>query len=85
MEKFIYVYSVFDNLAKRFGPLFEAINDEVATRSYIMMMDKVDERFKSEYSLHKIGKFDNNTGIFLPEDQPIKILVPEKIALKQVK
>lgn len=56
------VYTVYDEKAEQFGPLFEAVNDEVATRSFLQMMDKVHPSAKNDYILEKVGEFDTNSG-----------------------
>lgn len=54
------VYSIRDDAAGEFGPLFEAKNDAVAIRQFKALMGKAD--FPEEYSLHLVGMFNRETG-----------------------
>lgn len=75
MDNEFLLYSVFDTMAKRFGPIFEAVTDEVAARQFIKMMDKVDVRFQPEYELFRVAKFNNVSGLVLPEVHPERVFV----------
>lgn len=64
MSKTINQYSVYDLVAGEFGPIFQAKNDEVAKRSFGMIMHTVDPSARSGYSLFVVGEFDVETGYF---------------------
>ena len=49
------LYSIRDDLAGQWGPVFEAVNDSVALREYARIMSKVDQ--KSDYRLIRLGSF----------------------------
>ena len=55
------LYSIFDNDAKEFGPLFNAKNDVVASR-YVEEMLK-DFKHADSYSLYRMGEYDIEHGI----------------------
>lgn len=74
MDDLYGLYSVKDEIAKRFGPVFESINAETAARSFVLMMQKVDKAFRKEYSLYKLGTIDSITGVIIPETNPDRVL-----------
>lgn len=78
MESMFILYSVFDTMAKKFGPVFEAVNDEVAARQYSLMLDKVDKRFKKDYVLYRIGNFDFVSGMLEGQSGPIEVNISIK-------
>lgn len=65
------VYSVFDQRVKCYAQPFYAANNEVAAR---MFSDVVNDtgtvvgRHPSDFSLHRIGSFNDNLGEFSPDD-----------------
>lgn len=67
MENQYFVYSVYDRKAERYGPLFEALNHEVAARQYVQMMKDVLPLFRGEYGLFCVGKFNFITGEFVQD------------------
>lgn len=66
MEQIESLYSVYDTVAEEFGPVFMARNDMVAKRAVINMMEK-SEVSVNEYQLYKVGVFNTNTGIIMPD------------------
>ncbi len=66
MSKKINQYSVYDLVAGEFGPLFQAKNDEVAKRSFGMIMRTIDPSARDGYSLFLIGEFDIENAEFTP-------------------
>ena len=73
------LYSVYDKGAGLFGPVFEAVNDVVANRSYQMSLKKVDDHFKGEYVLYRIGQFDNKNGLIDAENTPQLVYTPDLV------
>ncbi|QXP07849.1 MAG: nonstructural protein [Arizlama microvirus] len=71
-----HVYSVFDTIAKKYGPLFHAINDLVAVRYYKKIISSV-PGYEKEYNLYHIGSFNDDTGIFTALDKPNYVYVKE--------
>lgn len=64
MDNYLNVYSIYDKVAARYGPLYEATNDAVAVRQYRNSMEKVNVAFKTDYILYRIGHFDCISGVF---------------------
>lgn len=64
MFKTINQYSVYDLVAGEFGPIFQAKNNEVAKRSFGMIMQTVDPSARDGYSLFIVGEFDVETAYF---------------------
>lgn len=58
------VYSIKDDVAQQFGPLFFAINNEVAKREFQRVISTVDQNIRNDYSLWCLGSFDEETGDF---------------------
>lgn len=79
MESIFKLYSVNDSKAKRFGPLFEAVNDEVAARKFIQVMRSVEQPFREEYGLYYIGEFDFVNGGLIQSEPPrlVPVIIPE--------
>lgn len=75
MDNLVNLYSINDTAANRFGPLFEAVNDQVAARSYLKIVEKVEKQFRGEYVLYRIGQFDSLTGMIISETIPEKVVV----------
>lgn len=75
MESGYYVYSVYDIKAQRYGPLYEAINDEVASRNFIGLMCNVEPIFRPEYRLFRIGYFDFISGELVQNEKPSEVPV----------
>lgn len=68
-----YVYSVRDMVAHLYGPLFQAVNDAIACRNVVHMLEKVKPYDRPYFALERIGSFDDDTGLFLVEAIPVKI------------
>lgn len=75
MESQFNVYSVYDIKALRYGPLFEASNNEVASRQFVQMLSGVKELFRPEYKLFLIGFFDYVSGELVQNEKPIEVPV----------
>lgn len=67
------VYSVFDKVACLYGPLFQAVNDAIACRNVVHMLEKVKPYDRPSFELHRMGLFYDDTGVFIVEDLPTKI------------
>nr|QJB20056.1 MAG: nonstructural protein [Microvirus sp.] len=78
------LYSVCDRGAGLFGPVFEAVNDVVANRSYQAMLKKVDDSFKGEYVLYRVGSFDNKNGTIEAENTPQMVYTSDLVINQNV-
>lgn len=60
------IYSIYDTVAKAYGPLFSAKNDGVALRNYdrfICDTTAQDKNFRSsDYELRRLGNWDDEIG-----------------------
>ena len=67
------IYMIWDKVAEQGGPLFEAVNDNVAVRSVSLTLSKVQSI--DDYELLCIGEIDNETlqGFLLDDSQSRKI------------
>lgn len=70
------VYSVYDKVAEEFGPLFEAVNEKVAIRSYLHLLKGTS--YPGDFELKKLGGFDKKKGILGglskgPKDIPVQL------------
>lgn len=54
------LYSVKDQVAEKFGPVFTAVNDGVAVRQFTGILKQVD--YVGEYDLYCVSEFDDETG-----------------------
>lgn len=62
------LYTIFDNVALECGPIFEAVNDGVALRSYNNLLEETKKQypdsasfFDKEYELYRVAVFDKAT------------------------
>jgi len=68
------VYSIFDGKSAAFSMPFYCINDAVATRSVRELADDPATqigRHASDFSLYRLGTFDNETATFHNEVPPV--------------
>jgi hypothetical protein len=65
------LYSVLDTVAEEYGPLFEAVNENVAKRSFMQLSKKVHN--PDDYVLCQFGIFDTDHGVIYPEYKTIEI------------
>jgi hypothetical protein len=59
------VFSVYDQKAKAFLPPFFFHNEGIARRTFMDMVNKKDHQWNAhpeDYTLFKIGRFDDNSG-----------------------
>ena len=54
------LYSVKDQVAEKFGPVFTAVNDGVAVRQFTGLLKQVD--YVGEYDLYCVAEFDDEQG-----------------------
>jgi len=67
------LYTILDRTAEQYGPVFQAVNDGVATRQFIQLMSKVVPWDRDAYRLHFIAEFDDKSGLVFGE--PIVVFV----------
>ena len=61
----IKVFSVYDSVAKEYGPLFQAKNVDVALRNCKFLFEDTPKSNCKDYDLVEIGEFDEEKGSFL--------------------
>lgn len=70
------IYTVYDRKAEKYTtPIFQH-NDHVAVRSFTAAVAQEGNdfnRFAEDYSLMKVGEFDDETGEIFAEDRPREI------------
>lgn len=59
-DKLVYLYAVYDEVSKEIGPLFEAVNDDVAIRYFRQSMKDVYSEW--DYQLLRVGVFEVKNG-----------------------
>ena len=57
------VYSIYDRVAREYGPPFCAKNHGVAMRMYADAVKQATGDAKDDYEIWKIGSYDTSTGI----------------------
>lgn len=76
-------YAVYDRKAEVFSPPFLEIKDGTAIRAVqdlvINSKDHVFAKHPSDFSLHRLGEFDETTGIITGNDKPQKIIEIETL------
>lgn len=63
------LYTIYDKVAEEHGPLFEAVNDAIAHRSYSDLISKLPANIMSDYELHYHGEVlrDTKSLLLLPD------------------
>lgn len=57
----MFIYTIFDKVAKEPGPLFEAVNDQVAVRNVKEnVLSKMPPRLHADYELYRVGSWQHN-------------------------
>lgn len=56
------LYSIRDNVAEEFGPIFQAKNHAIAKRNFINLIDENKGMSKEDYQIVSMGTFDTETG-----------------------
>lgn len=73
---FFGMYTIMDSAAGQAGPVFNAVNDLVATRAYrITVSESVTPQ---DYKLFRIGQFDDETMEVKPVVNPVEVFVEVK-------
>lgn len=62
------VYTIYDDVAKECGPIFQSKNDAVAFRAFNSLLENVPESSLCDYSLFCLGYLDSETMVFTPEE-----------------
>lgn len=70
------LYVIFDRVAEESGPVFTAINDGVAMRSYRNLVKELDQEARSEYRLYRLGYYDTFSMEVKSEFPPVEITSP---------
>lgn len=52
------LFVIRDDLADDFAPVFEAVNDAVAIRSFVQLLGQVDKFSRKDYKLIKVGNVE---------------------------
>jgi len=73
------VLSVFDYAAGCYGRPFNSVSNNVATRSFQQEINRPDENnmmyhSPQAFALFELGEFDDNTGKFLINPEPVLIV-----------
>ena len=63
------IFSVYDDKAKFFSPIFLVPNDATAIRIFYDTMQPATHR--ADYNLYRVGQWDDETGIITPQDPEI--------------
>jgi len=67
------LYSIKDRTAEQFGPVFQAVNDGVATRSFVQLLSKVVPWDRDAFKLFFVGVFSDRDGHVEALDSPEEI------------
>lgn len=67
------IYTVYDKIAMRCGPIFHAVNDDDAIRGYKKRYR--DQEDRADYKLLKLGVFDHMKGTCECVDVPEEISI----------
>lgn len=81
------LYSVRDKVADAYIPPFLLQSDAMAVREFAAACNMPDHKFgvhSEDYSLFKVGTFDDVTGIITPFVEPL-FLMAARNAVKQLK
>ena len=52
------LYSIYDKVAEDYGPVYEAVNDAVAVRAYVRLMQQQGAVNMGDYDLVCVGEID---------------------------
>lgn len=66
------IYTIYDEAADEYGPVFTAKNDAVAQRQFNQLMKTVE--YPAEFELYKVGDFDSENY-----EMPLSVCVPEEV------
>jgi len=79
------IYSIKDQKAEVYGQPFYQSADGEATRTLHQLTNdekSMQYKYPDDYDLYRLGIYDDNTGLFIPETTPIHIA--KASALKKV-
>lgn len=65
------LYTVFDKVAEEAGPVFTAVNDGVAVRSYVKILRQTAD--PNDYKLLHIGEYNTETAAVAPVS-PVRVV-----------
>lgn len=68
------LYSIRDNVAEEFGPVFVAKNLQVAIRNFRMTFKGNEGLFPEDYTLYVLAEFDSTSGVITALDEAKFIL-----------
>lgn len=71
------LYTILDRIAEECGPIFEAVNDQVAMRSYRNLVKDFSPEAKMEYRLYRLGTFDNKAIKLVAYEDPVEVIGTE--------
>lgn len=57
-----FLFTIRDQVAEHYGPLFQAVNTGVAMRNFRQLMKDVPEYDRDAYYLCTVGAFDDESG-----------------------
>lgn len=63
------LYTVRDELAEEFGPVFQAKNDNVAFRNVSTFLMKINENDRGFFRLYRIARFNFEKGEFVDTEK----------------
>lgn len=66
------LYCVFDRVAVQSGPVFQAVNDGVASRAMAQLLEKVPAYDHDAYRLFYVGTFDDEK-MLIKGDEPEQV------------
>lgn len=76
-------YAVFDRKAEMYSPPFLEIKDGTAIRAIqdivINNKDHAFAKHPADFSLHRLGEFDEASGVITAQPKPIKIIEIETL------
>lgn len=84
-SSYLGLYSFYDIKSKRYDTPFFCQNDMFSQRHYAMVTDREGtmlNKFKTEFNLHRLGWFDQESGLYHPDPKIIidgeKLKKPKK-------
>lgn len=70
------LYSIYDEGAQAYGPVFQAVNRAVAIRNTVHFLEKVKPYDRSSFSLIELGTFHEETGEIVSNIQAVNFDMP---------
>ena len=78
------IYSLFDTKAKAYAQPFFSLNDETAVRATAHLVNTKDHEishYVEDYSIYKIGEFDDETGKIFTDAERLQFPQFEQILI----